>query len=86
MTTKQPKAEPTFKVRAIKRGFFGGVYRTPKDSLPFSVTKSQFSDAWMEKVSSKNKKVIEPREDGYVPLEIPTLMKKYADQEAAETN
>ena len=62
------------KVRAIKRGFYGGVYRRPKDE--FDCSSKDFSKNWMEpaKVKSEKSKVEKPREsDGYVPLEIPAV-------------
>jgi len=75
--SKQPKAT-TFKVVAIKRGFFGGIYRTPGDGLVFEVTEAEYSARWMEKTNSKKKRVTEKREDGYIPLEAPSLINKYA--------
>ena len=64
------------KVRAIKRGFFGGVYRRPKDE--FECSSSEFSKSWMEpaKVNATKSKVQLPRDDGYTSLEIPSLMSK----------
>jgi len=60
------------KVRAIKRGFFGGEYRKPGGE-PFDCSKSEFSSNWME-VVRKNSKPLDL--GGYVPLEIPGLMYK----------
>lgn len=61
------------KVRAIKRGFFGGQYRRPGDE--FDCPSEAFSSKWMEKLKKgKNKPLPEP--DAYIPLEIPSLMNK----------
>jgi len=70
------------KVRAKKRGFFGGIYYPAGDSRVFEVTEDQYSSNWMEKVDGRKKKKPEDKpKDGYVPLEIPSLMEKYADDE-----
>ncbi len=60
-------------VRAFKRGFLGGLYRRPGDV--FECPDDAFSANWMEKTKSKMKPLEAPK-DGYVPLEIPDLMKK----------
>ena len=62
------------KVRAIKRGFFGGLYRLPggRDS-EFECPSESFSSNWMEKITEDTK----PLEvEAYKPLEIPSLMNK----------
>jgi len=61
------------RVRAIKRGFFGGVYRRPGDK--FDCPSDAFSPNWMEKLTKGKAKPL-PEKDGYVPLEIPSLMNK----------
>tara|TARA_R110000824_G_scaffold76487_6_gene193733 strand:+ start:714 stop:941 length:228 start_codon:yes stop_codon:yes gene_type:complete len=67
------KPVKTLKVRAIKRGFFGGQYRLIGDE--FECPEGALSKTWMEVKSSKNKPIKKPK-DGYVPLEIPDLMNK----------
>ena len=60
-------------VRAIKRGFFGGVYRRPGDK--FDCPSESFSSKWMEKIQ----KGVEPKplkKSEYEPLEIPSLLNK----------
>lgn len=61
------------KVRAIKRGFLGGVYRRPNDV--FDCPSDLFSSVWMKEVKGDDKP-IEIKPDQYVPLEIPSLMNK----------
>jgi len=61
------------KVRALKRGFYGGEYRRPGDE--FECDKDEVG-SWMEKLSKGKKKPLEKPKDGYVPLEIPSLMNK----------
>ena len=64
-------------VRAIKRGFFAGVYRRPGDK--FNCPSDAFSSNWMEKLTKGVKpKPLEKPENGYEPLEIPSLAKKKA--------
>ena len=60
-------------VRAVKRGFFAGVYRRVGDK--FDCPSDQVSKIWMKPVV---KGEIEQKEDdkGYVPLEIPSLINK----------
>lgn len=61
------------KVRAIKRGFLGGVYRRPNDV--FDCPSNLFSSTWMIEVKKGDEPlVIEP--NAYIPLEIPSLMNK----------
>lgn len=64
------------KVRAVKRGFFGGQYRRPGDE--FDCPSESFSEAWMEKLKKGKVKPL-PKPDEYVPLEIPSLMNKKSD-------
>ena len=68
------------KVRAKKRGFFGGVYYTPGDGKEFECDSKAFSDVWMEKVDGRKKSsVVKPSANEYVPLEIHSLMNKEYD-------
>ena len=68
------------KVRAKKRGFFGGQYYTPGDGLEFECDEKAFSKNWMEKVDGRKKSsVVKPDAKQYVPLEIPSLMNKEDD-------
>jgi hypothetical protein len=60
-------------VRAVKRGFFGGVYRRQGDE--FNCPSDRVSSVWMEEVK-KGDKTIEKEPETYVPLEIPSLMNK----------
>jgi hypothetical protein len=62
------------RVRAIKRGFFGGEYRRPGDK--FDCPSDAFSSNWMEKLTKGKPKPLPEPENGYVPLEIPSLMSK----------
>ena len=62
------------KVRAIKRGFFDGEYRLPGDQ--FDCPSEAFSTNWMEKLTKVKAKPLPKIKDGYVPLEIPSLMNK----------
>ena len=71
------------RVTAKKRGFFGGIYYHPGDPRVFEVTEKQFSSIWMEKHDGRKKKAAKVSSDkkakpsiydGYVPLEIPSLM------------
>lgn len=62
------------RVRAIKRGFFGGEYRRPGDE--FDCPSNAFSKVWMEKLVKGKPKPLKKPIDGYVPLEIPSLMNK----------
>lgn len=65
------------KVRAKKRGFFGGLYRVPgKPGDTFECSDKEFSSFWMEKVKRGRQPVkVEAPKDAYIPLEIPSLMK-----------
>lgn len=63
------------KVRAIKRGFFGGVYRQP--GAKFDCPSEAFSEVWMEKLKKGRPTPIKKPEDGYIPLEIPSLIDKH---------
>ena len=59
------------KVRAIKRGFLGGIYRRPGDR--FDCPPDSFSLSWMEEYSEG----MEPlATEDYKPLEIPNLLAK----------
>lgn len=58
------------KVRAIKRGFFDGVYRRPGDE--FDCPSDAFSANWMLKLEKGVEPYKEPKA-AYVPLEIPDL-------------
>jgi hypothetical protein len=60
-------------VRAVKRGFFGGVYRRQGDE--FTCPSDQVSSVWMEEVK-KGGEPVEKEPETYVPLEIPSLMNK----------
>ena len=61
------------KVRAIKRGFFGGVYRIV--GAEFDCPPETFSVNWMQKLKEGfNPPII--KEEGIPPLEIPSLMNK----------
>jgi hypothetical protein len=64
------------KVRAIKRGFFGGIYRVPnvKPHCEFDCPSDQVSSIWMREVQEGDKPIEKP--EGYVPLEIPSLINK----------
>ena len=75
---KKKATESTFKARAKKRGFFGGVYYPAGDLRVFDVTLSQFSSSWMERADTKKKEEGKCK-DNYTPLEIPTLFDKYSD-------
>jgi hypothetical protein len=72
MADKKPAK--ILKVRAIKRGFFGGQYRLPDDR--FDCPEDQLSKVWMEVLGSKKPKPLKKPKDGYEPLEIPDLMNK----------
>ena len=61
------------KVRAIKRGFFGGIYRTPGDE--FDCPPDAFSKSWMQSVKEGFNVPI-PKQEGIPPLEIPSLINK----------
>ena len=72
-------------VRAIKRGFFGGVYRRPGDK--FDCPSDAFSSNWMEKLTKGVKpKPLEKPENGYEPLEIPSLINKPKKVKKAKTS
>jgi len=74
------------KVKAIKRGFFGGVYRIPDtESAEFDCPSDrQFSKRWMEKVKrGKKAQVDPPKVNAYVPLETPTLIREEFEQAQA---
>ena len=61
------------KVRAIKRGYFGGQYRRPGDTFDCPSDQA-FSKRWMEKVKKGKKSGAEiPDEGTFAPLEIPSL-------------
>ena len=61
------------KVVAVKRGFFGGIYRTPGDE--FDCPPESFSQNWMKKLKEGfNEPII--KEAGIPRLEIPSLMNK----------
>jgi hypothetical protein len=60
------------KVRAIKRGFFGGQYRRVGDE--FDCPPEEVSPIWMRKIQEGDKPIEKP--EGYVPLEIPSLINK----------
>lgn len=61
------------KVRAVKRGYFGGQYRLPGDVFDCP-TDQAFSNKWMVKVKRGKQPAVEkPNPDEYRPLEIPTL-------------
>ena len=66
------------KVKAKKLGFFGGKYRKVGDTFDCP-TDQEFSNSWMEKVKKGKQKKIEEPKDGYIPLEIPSLMVKDDD-------
>lgn len=61
------------KVKAIKRGYFGGEYRLPGDVFDCPSNK-EFSNRWMQKVT-KGKQVELPIKDEkrFDSLEIPSL-------------
>ena len=61
------------KVRAIKRGFFGGIYRTPGDE--FDCPAEAVSINWMQEIKPGFNKPITKLE-GIPALEIPSLMDK----------
>jgi len=61
------------KVTAIKNGFIHGIYRRPGDE--FEIIEKEFSKNWMVKGEAEEE-LIKPRADGYIPLEIPSLMNK----------
>jgi hypothetical protein len=63
------------KVRAIKRGFYGGIYRRRGDV--FDCSSPDFSSKWMEKVGKKKPTPL-PSID-YEPLEIPSLAERSKD-------
>ena len=61
------------KVVAVKRGFFGGIYRTPGDE--FDCPPDAFSKIWMRNLKEGfNEPIV--KEEGIPPLEIPSLMNK----------
>jgi len=61
------------KVRAVKRGFFGGIYRLP--GAEFDCPSDQVSKVWMRPVKKGEVKQ-KAESTGYIPLEIPSLMSK----------
>jgi len=83
------------KVRAIKRGFFGGQYRSPDNpkNVEFELdSEDQFSDNWMEKVSVAkkaakpidNSDIKETKDFKVEPLEIPGLTNKKEEKAEAK--
>lgn len=73
------------RVRAIKRGFFGGVYRIPgTKAAEFDCPSDQVSSVWMEEVK-KGDEPVEKEPETYVPLEIPSLMNKPKKKPKAKT-
>ena len=71
------------KVRAIKRGFTGGIYRRPGDE--FDCPSDAFCPIWMIKLEKGVEPYEEPK-DKYVPLEIPSLMNKEKKEEKKPEN
>jgi len=63
------------KVRAIKRGFFGGLYRKPGDEFDCP-SEAEFSKNWMKRLGKGKAEPIPKPKKGYIPLEIPSLMNK----------
>ena len=61
------------KVKAVKRGFYAGVYRRVGDE--FDCLSEEVSKVWMKPVMKGD---VEQKVelDGYTPLEIPSLMNK----------
>jgi len=61
------------KVRAVKRGYFGGQYRLPGDTFDCP-TDEAFSKKWMVHVKRGKQAATEEKKPGeYEPLEIPSL-------------
>jgi hypothetical protein len=60
-------------VRAVKRGFYDGIYRRIGDK--FDCPSDQVSKIWMRPVT-KGEVEQKVESDGYTPLEIPSLMNK----------
>lgn len=70
------------KVRAIRRGFFDGIYRTPgKKHSEFECPEDAFSKNWMEKLTKDSKPF---KEDKSNPLEIPGLKNKPSKKTVAK--
>lgn len=66
-------------VRAVKRGFFGGLYRRPGDC--FECPSEAFSSNWMEEVTEDIKPL---KEESYKPLESPSLQETGNKRKAAK--
>lgn len=67
------------KVRAVKRGFFGGLYRRPGDC--FDCPEDAFSTRWMEEVTEDMQPI---KEEVYKPLEAPSLVETGTKRKAAK--
>jgi len=66
-------------VRAVKRGFFGGLYRRPGDR--FECSSEAFSSNWMEEVTEDMQPI---KKEAYQPLEAPSLQETGNIRKAAK--